>query len=106
MERRDKVLHGDSAAKALAAADPERWASLPEETRQETARQIVLHAIDRCWAEHLAFLTDLREGIHLRALGRMTRWTSSTGRPWPSTNRCRPRWSGARWSRSRRRSRI
>lgn len=72
LEWRDKVLHGDSAAKALAEADPERWAALPEDTRDETARQIVLHAIDRCWTEHLAFLTDLREGIHLRALGRMS----------------------------------
>ncbi|MDR8413003.1 accessory Sec system translocase SecA2 [Nonomuraea sp. 3-1Str] len=72
LEWRDKVLHGDSAARALAEGDPERWASMPEETREETARQIVLHAIDRCWTEHLAFLTDLREGIHLRALGRMS----------------------------------
>jgi preprotein translocase subunit SecA len=72
LEWRDKVLHGDAAAKALAAADPERWAELPEDTRDETARQIVLHAIDTCWTEHLAFLTDLREGIHLRALGRMS----------------------------------
>jgi preprotein translocase subunit SecA len=72
MEWRDKVLYGDSAAEALAAADPERWESMPEETRDETARQIVLHAIDQCWTEHLAFLTDLREGIHLRALGRMS----------------------------------
>ncbi|MEU4225490.1 accessory Sec system translocase SecA2 [Nonomuraea sp. NPDC026600] len=72
LEWRDKVLHSDSAAKALAEADPERWDALPEDTRDETARQIVLHAIDRCWTEHLAFLTDLREGIHLRALGRMS----------------------------------
>ncbi|MBN6053742.1 accessory Sec system translocase SecA2 [Nonomuraea sp. RK-328] len=72
MEWRDKVLHGDAAARALAEGDPERWASMPEDTREETARQIVLHAIDRCWTEHLAFLTDLREGIHLRALGRMS----------------------------------
>ena len=72
LEWRGKVLHGDSAAKALAAADPERWEALPEDTRDETARQIVLHAIDRCWTAHLAFLTDLREGIHLRALGRMS----------------------------------
>ncbi|MGW0805772.1 accessory Sec system translocase SecA2 [Nonomuraea sp. NPDC002799] len=72
LEWRDKVLHGDAAAKALSSADAERWAELPEDTRDETARQIVLHAIDRCWTEHLAFLTDLREGIHLRALGRMS----------------------------------
>ncbi|GAA2267038.1 accessory Sec system translocase SecA2 [Nonomuraea roseoviolacea subsp. roseoviolacea] len=72
LEWRDKVLHGDAAARALAEGDPERWAAMPEDTREETARQIVLHAIDRCWTEHLAFLTDLREGIHLRALGRMS----------------------------------
>ncbi|MGW2158139.1 accessory Sec system translocase SecA2 [Nonomuraea sp. NPDC001699] len=72
LEWRDKVLHGDAAAKALAEADAGRWAELPEDTRDETARQIVLHAIDTCWTEHLAFLNDLREGIHLRALGRMS----------------------------------
>ncbi|PZG20720.1 accessory Sec system translocase SecA2 [Nonomuraea aridisoli] len=72
LEWRDKVLRGDAASNALETADPERWAAMPEETRDETARQIVLHAIDRCWTEHLAFLTDLREGIHLRALGRMS----------------------------------
>jgi preprotein translocase subunit SecA len=72
LEWRDKVLHGDAASRALEQADPERWAELPEDTRDETARQIVLHAIDTCWTEHLAFLQDLREGIHLRALGRMS----------------------------------
>ncbi|MFC5815952.1 accessory Sec system translocase SecA2 [Nonomuraea sp. NPDC050478] len=72
LEWRDKVLHTDSAARALAAAHPEEWAAAPEDTREETARQIVLHAIDTCWTEHLAFLHDLREGIHLRALGRMS----------------------------------
>ncbi|NUT40514.1 MAG: accessory Sec system translocase SecA2 [Thermoactinospora sp.] len=72
MEWRDKALHGDSASVALSEADPERWAALPEATRDETARQIVLYHLDRCWTEHLAFLTDLREGIHLRALGRMS----------------------------------
>jgi preprotein translocase subunit SecA len=28
----------------------------------------VLFHLDRGWAEHLAFLADLREGIHMRAL--------------------------------------
>jgi preprotein translocase subunit SecA len=31
---------------------------------------VVLYHLDRCWAEHLGFLADLREGIHLRSLGR------------------------------------
>ena len=32
----------------------------------------MLFHLDRAWAEHLAFLADLREGIHLRALARGT----------------------------------
>jgi preprotein translocase subunit SecA len=36
------------------------------------ARQIALFHLDRAWAEHLAFLADLREGIQLRALARGT----------------------------------
>jgi preprotein translocase subunit SecA len=36
----------------------------------EAARQITLYHLDRGWAEHIADLADVREGIHLRALGR------------------------------------
>ena len=35
----------------------------------EAARQIVLYHLDRGWADHLAVLAEIREGIHLRALG-------------------------------------
>jgi preprotein translocase subunit SecA len=38
----------------------------------EAARQIVLFHLDHSWADHLADLADLREGIHLRALGRLS----------------------------------
>ncbi|GAA5055970.1 preprotein translocase subunit SecA [Thermocatellispora tengchongensis] len=75
LERRDKVLHGDVAADAFAAADPGRWKTLVEEVGEpvarEAARQIVLYQIDHHWTAHVAFLSDLREGIHLRVLGRM-----------------------------------
>ncbi|WP_455432700.1 accessory Sec system translocase SecA2 [Streptosporangium soli] len=75
LERRDKVLHGDAAADALARARPERWAELLESAGEavlhEAARQIVLFHLDRAWTTHVAFLSDLREGIHLRVLGRM-----------------------------------
>lgn len=33
------------------------------------ARTIVLYHLDRGWADHLAVLAEIREGIHLRALG-------------------------------------
>lgn len=35
------------------------------------ARQIVLFHLDECWTEHVGYLADLRDGIHLRALGRL-----------------------------------
>ncbi|ETK31597.1 accessory Sec system translocase SecA2 [Microbispora sp. ATCC PTA-5024] len=75
LERRDRVLHGDAGAEALRIACPGRYRELEETAGEETvsraARQIVLFHIDRCWTEHLGFLSDLREGIHLRALGRL-----------------------------------
>ncbi|MFZ1362599.1 MAG: DEAD/DEAH box helicase [Candidatus Nanopelagicales bacterium] len=37
---------------------------------RDTARQVVLFEFDRAWADHLEYLTHVREGIHLRALGR------------------------------------
>ena len=55
---------------------PERWSELEEtageDVLQEAARQIVLFHLDDSWADHLADLADLREGIHLRALGRLS----------------------------------
>jgi preprotein translocase subunit SecA len=35
----------------------------------DAARTIVLYHLDRGWADHLAVLADIREGIGLRALG-------------------------------------
>ncbi|WP_308169857.1 accessory Sec system translocase SecA2 [Acrocarpospora catenulata] len=75
LEHRDKILYGEAGAEALSEARPERYAELAaatsEEQVAEVARQIVLFHLDQCWTEHLGFLADLREGIHLRALGRL-----------------------------------
>ncbi|MEZ0074738.1 accessory Sec system translocase SecA2 [Planotetraspora sp. GP83] len=75
LERRDRVLHGDTAADALREACPDRYRELSEAVGEDlvkrAARQIVLFHLDRCWTEHLGYLADLREGIHLRALGRL-----------------------------------
>jgi preprotein translocase subunit SecA len=74
LEHRDRVLRSDDALSALARLCPERLAELnPSVNRSvlvSAGRQIVLFHLDRAWAEHLAFLADLREGIHLRALAR------------------------------------
>ncbi|MER6813996.1 accessory Sec system translocase SecA2 [Spirillospora sp. NPDC000708] len=74
LTERDAVLTGDAADTAMAADAPAKHAELVKaagaEAVAEAARQVVLYQLDRCWAEHLAFLAELREGIHLRSLGR------------------------------------
>ena len=35
----------------------------------EILRQVRLFHLDRCWADHLAFLADVRESIHIVSLG-------------------------------------
>jgi preprotein translocase subunit SecA len=73
LAHRDRVLRTSAAADALAGSCPERYAELSEALDSEVitraARQIVLYHLDRGWADHLAVLAGIREGIHLRALG-------------------------------------
>lgn len=74
LDHRARLLGSDAAATELATRAPQRYEKLTEsagdEAVGEAARQIALYHLDRCWVEHLAYLSDLREGIHLRALGR------------------------------------
>ncbi len=74
LDHRDRVLRTDAGLSALARACPDRHrefaASVPPDVLSLAARQIVLYHLDRCWADHLTALADVREGIHLRALGR------------------------------------
>jgi preprotein translocase subunit SecA len=73
LDHRDRLLRGDAALRALAARCPERYAELTDlvdpDVLAAAARTIVLSHLDRGWAHHLAVLADIREGIHLRALG-------------------------------------
>jgi preprotein translocase subunit SecA len=73
LEHRDRLLRGDAALQALVARCPERYAELADlldpDVLAAAARTIVLYHLDRGWADHLAVLADIREGIHLRALG-------------------------------------
>jgi preprotein translocase subunit SecA len=74
LEQRDRVLSTDAALRAFARRCPDRFAELSaiasEDVLADAARQITLWHLDRAWADHLGFLANLREGIHLRALGR------------------------------------
>ncbi|HEV7650713.1 MAG TPA: accessory Sec system translocase SecA2 [Actinophytocola sp.] len=76
LEYRDELMRTDLAATELAAVASERWASLTEshsdEAMERAARQIMLYHLDERWTEHLAFLADVRESIHLRALAKET----------------------------------
>ena len=76
LEYRDELLTTDLAATSLAAVCSERWEELSDEldekVLEDAARQIMLYHLDQRWTEHLAFLTDVRETIHLRALAKET----------------------------------
>ena len=43
---------------------------MPAGILTEAARQIALIHLDRSWADHVAYLAEVREGIHLRVLAR------------------------------------
>ncbi|OBJ39010.1 accessory Sec system translocase SecA2 [Mycobacterium colombiense] len=76
VDRRNTLLRNPTAREELAELAPKRYEELAEtegisEKRLETiCRQIMLYHLDRGWADHLAYLADIRESIHLRALGR------------------------------------
>lgn len=74
VDRRNTLLRTATAREELAELAPKRYKELSEdisEERLETiCRQIMLYHLDRGWADHLAYLADIRESIHLRALGR------------------------------------
>ena len=86
MERRQAVLEGSEA--------PDVWQTTPDGLRPlvaaagETAvrdaeRIVTLACIDRAWCDHLALAADLREGVHLVALGGLdplTRYTTDLNR--------------------------
>jgi preprotein translocase subunit SecA len=74
VERRNTLLSTAAAREELAELAPDRYEELSEhlsDDRLETiCRLIMLYHLDRGWADHLAYLADIRESIHLRALGR------------------------------------
>lgn len=72
--RRAVLLDTAEAFTLLSERSPKRTKELRETVSEETlivaARRIVLHHLDRSWSDYLAHLEDVRESIHLRALGR------------------------------------
>lgn len=78
VDRRNTLLRTVTARDELAELAPKRYEELakamPEDEADERletiCRLIMLYHLDRGWADHLAYLADIRESIHLRALGR------------------------------------
>jgi preprotein translocase subunit SecA len=72
-EWRLSVLMGDAELDLVAGRNPARYAELSEHVGegavQAAERAITLHWIDRCWADHLAAVAEVREGIHLADIG-------------------------------------
>lgn len=73
---RDEVLTGDGAAEHVKSSAKDAYDAAVEEAGADVVakacRQIMLFHVDQLWSDHLAFLADVRESIHLRALGRET----------------------------------
>ena len=82
VDRRNTLLRTATAREELAGLAPDRYkelsevgasparSGLSEERLEKICRLIMLYHLDRGWADHLAYLADIRESIHLRALGR------------------------------------
>ncbi|MBV9352737.1 MAG: accessory Sec system translocase SecA2 [Mycobacterium sp.] len=74
VDRRNTLLSTATAREELAELAPKRYDelsdNLSEERLEKICRLIMLYHLDRGWADHLAYLADIRESIHLRALGR------------------------------------
>ena len=68
------MLATPTAREELQDLSPERYdelsETLSEEQLERICRLIMLYHLDRGWADHQAYLADIRESIHLRALGR------------------------------------
>jgi len=72
-ERRQAFLLDQHDPDVCAEAAPEQYRALVQAAGADAVRraeqQIMMHLLDREWAEHLALIEDIREGIHLQRLG-------------------------------------
>ncbi len=72
-ERRQAWLTGEDGLGVCESEAPEQYerlvAAAGHEAVARAERRLLVHVIDRAWMEHLAFIEDIREGIHLQRLG-------------------------------------
>lgn len=73
LSRRSEVREGYGIDEVRAKLDDDfdkRHKDLDEAVINDTITSVLLFKIDERWVDHLAYLNDLREGIHLRTLAR------------------------------------
>jgi preprotein translocase subunit SecA len=72
-EQRRQVVRGTCPPSVLGERVPEAreraCRTLGEAVLKDLERRLILHAIDECWSEHLATVTEIQESIHLVELG-------------------------------------
>ncbi|GIG14952.1 protein translocase subunit SecA [Catellatospora methionotrophica] len=66
----DDLAHAGLEMTTVAERYAEVVNLIGEQAAEEAVRQIALYHLDRGWADHLGMLADVRDGVHLRALGR------------------------------------
>lgn len=75
LRAREEILSGDRARVEVARRIPDTMARLTSASSPATvaalARDVALWCVDEEWADHLAHLAEVRDGIHLRALAGM-----------------------------------
>jgi preprotein translocase subunit SecA len=72
-EWRRAILKGEADMGVFRTRLPERYATwsarVGAERLEEAESAVLLHHIDAVWAEHLAFVAEVREGVHLVGVG-------------------------------------
>ena len=71
--QRQEILIEKSTPNLLKREVPKHYAKLSalmgEDFMRKLEKRITISKIDRCWAEHLAMIADVRESIHLTSVG-------------------------------------
>jgi preprotein translocase subunit SecA len=72
-DRRRRVLEGKATPSVLQERLPVTHQRLKkrlgDELLTDLERRVMLKAIDECWSQHLAAVTEIRDGIHLAEVG-------------------------------------
>ena len=72
LAERDEVMNGDHATVEVTRRIPQEIDRLASASSPSTvaslARDVALWCLDEQWCDHLALLTEIRDGIHLQAL--------------------------------------